>query len=294
VSGMPKAPLQCQIAGMIARRQLQPLWGALFKISLRGLGYHNWYSALNGEDRFGREWAAARCAAAARSGAADLAVFDVGANEGDFTANLLGLVPPGARFFLFEPNPKTAARLKRRFADRADVAVEAAGVGAEAGVLSLYDVAGTQGTPRASFLPQVVTDLIGAPAEVAAAPVVTLDGYCRERGIGRIDFLKIDTEGFERMVLDGARGLLAERRIETIQLEMNEHNVFTGFSLYELQRRLPGFEISRILPYGLEPMVGAGRPYTPRFDIPRYCNLVCVDPGFAGSAMRPRGAEGAS
>jgi FkbM family methyltransferase len=282
VSAPPQAR-QSKIAAMLARRRLQPLWRALFKISLRGLGYHNYDPSLNGEERFWRRWAAAwRADAGYRSGSA-LYIFDVGANEGDFTASLLALVPPETRFFLFEPAPKTAARLKQRFANRPEIIVEAVGVGARANTLPLYDVAKSEGTPRASFLPQAIIELVGVEAQTSVVPVVALDDFCRERNIVQIDYLKIDTEGFERMVLEGARRLLAERRIRTIQIEMNEHHVFTGFSVYELHQRLPGFDILRMMPYGLEPLVGAGRPYSPRYDIPRYCNLVCEAPRFAAS-----------
>ena len=275
--------LQCRIAAMIARRPLQPLWRSLFKVSLRGLGYHNYDPEINGEVRFQRDWAAAQ-RARRRAGQDALCIFDVGANEGDFTARLVGRLPPGTRFFLFEPNPKTIVRLKRRFAGHAEIVVEAAGAGARAETLPLHDIAGTEGSPRASFLRAGVVDLLGVAAEAATVPVVPLDDYCRARGVGRIDFLKIDTEGFERMVLEGARSLLAERRIGTIQIEMNEHHVFTGFTVYELHQKLPGFEIARMMPYGLEPLVGDGLPYSPRYDIARYCNLACWDPGFAAAA----------
>jgi FkbM family methyltransferase len=277
-------PLDCRIAGLLARRPLQPMWRLLHKIAFRGLGYHNWVSSLNGEDRFARRWAEKHklCAIPA-------VIFDVGANEGDFTANLLGTLSAGSRVFLFEPNPKTFLRLQRRFAGCAEIVLENAGVGAEPGILDLYDLRGGDGTTRASFIPEVITELMGRTAESSPARVVTLDEFCCEHVIPCVDFLKIDTEGFEKMVLAGAKGLISEHRVGVIQLEMNEHAVFNGFSLYELHRTLPGFEISRLLSRYREPLIEPGRPYSPRYDFFRHCNLLCIDPDYDPQAcMRMR------
>jgi FkbM family methyltransferase len=49
--------------------------------------------------------------------------------------------------------------------------------------------------------------------------MVTLDGYCRENGIRHIDLLKIDTEGFEPYVLQGAAEMLTAGRVSLILLE---------------------------------------------------------------------------
>jgi hypothetical protein len=53
----------------------------------------------------------------------------------------------------------------------------------------------------------------------------TLGSFCRDHGIQRIDFLKIDTEGNELKVLQGAKSMLQSNSIHSIQLEINEMNV---------------------------------------------------------------------
>jgi hypothetical protein len=50
-------------------------------------------------------------------------------------------------------------------------------------------------------------------------PVVTLDEFCRQRAIAAIDLLKIDTEGYEVPVLEGARDLLKSGSIRAVLAE---------------------------------------------------------------------------
>jgi hypothetical protein len=50
---------------------------------------------------------------------------------------------------------------------------------------------------------------------------VSLDAFCVERGIDRIDLLKMDIQGHENYALAGAASLLAGRRIGMIYMELN-------------------------------------------------------------------------
>lgn len=59
-----------------------------------------------------------------------------------------------------------------------------------------------------------------------------------------IDFLKIDVEGAEWLVLDGARSMLAEKKIKFIQVEYADHINATGKSFWDI--------VSLMLSYGYE------------------------------------------
>lgn len=73
------------------------------------------------------------------------------------------------------------------------------------------------------------------PTEVI--DIITLDNFCEQTQIEKIDLLKIDTEGFELEVLKGATNLLENRKISFILSEVGfretdkRHTFF--FSLYQ-------------------------------------------------------------
>ena len=263
-------PLKYRMGSLMAQKPLQPFWRAMNAASFWGMGYNNWHSAVNGEDRFITDWAG-------RKKGEKPVIFDVGANEGDTTQQFLNVIP-AAQCHLFEPNPKTFARLSRRYEGLGNVRLNQKGVGNQAGQITLHDFDGP-GSERASFLPETFTDLLhtqAAKLKSVDVEVVTLDDYAQAGGVAHVDFLKIDAEGFERFILEGAKNLLAAGRIGVIQLEMNEHNVISNFNVYGLKKMLAGYDIYRILPSALEPISTRARDYLPAQDVPRYCNLVAI------------------
>ena len=112
-------------------------------------------------------------------------VFDVGARVDIDYLNIL----PKATFHLFEPNPEFFKELKEKVGDRKNVYLNNYGLGDKEEELP-YDPS-TQ-----SFLLSVTNPKL---------PIKTLDWYVKENNIKRIDFLKIDTEGWDYKVLVGGK-----------------------------------------------------------------------------------------
>jgi hypothetical protein len=54
---------------------------------------------------------------------------------------------------------------------------------------------------------------------MSLAEVKTGDSYCDEAGIDRINFLKIDVEGWERFTLEGFSRMLNQNRIDALTWE---------------------------------------------------------------------------
>lgn len=127
---------------------------------------------------------------------------DVGANVGLYTALA---IHRGARSVLaIEPHAETFGFLQKTVeanAPACPVALENAAAGREPGQLTLYSNPDNKGDNRLYPDPMLSGQQI--------AKVDTLDALCKQHGISQIDFLKIDVQGAEMLVLDGARSILA-------------------------------------------------------------------------------------
>jgi hypothetical protein len=67
---------------------------------------------------------------------------------------------------------------------------------------------------------RIAAEEASTSADSETVPVSTLDAFCGENGVERIDFLKIDAEGFDLQVLRGGRGLLSRERVAVVQCEV--------------------------------------------------------------------------
>lgn len=135
-------------------------------------------------------------------------VLDVGANTG-FYALLAGCVDRSVHVHAFEPLPAAADQLDLNLELNPGVVavtVVRAAVDAEAGEIDLLvppgDSIPTSASLESSFQP--------VWADTVRVPRTTVDEYAS--GLGRVDALKVDVEGAEPRVLEGARETLRSRR----------------------------------------------------------------------------------
>ena len=137
--------------------------------------------------------------------------IDVGANLGEWAVPLARRVGPSGRMLAIEPAPRAATALEKTL-------VANALAQAEVIRCAIGDHDGT-----VEFAVPIVTSVrvdtgaarIGpAAAGQEALKVVlrSLDSLAAEHRLNRIDLIKIDVEGAERQVLDGARASLARFR----------------------------------------------------------------------------------
>ena len=80
--------------------------------------------------------------------------------------------------------------------------------------------------------------------------MVSLDSYCKEKGITAIDLVKIDVEGFELEVFEGATNTFSSIKPRFIQMEFNCHQLFRNTSLNFFAERLPEYDLYQLIPNG--------------------------------------------
>lgn len=147
----------------------------------------------------------------------DGVVIDVGANLG-FTALLfVRHVGSGGKVFAFEPSATMCARLQEVLAknDVENVQCLQFGCGVARGVATLL-------VPTSSGNATIMRDgvALGGALREERVEIDTLDNVVLPL-VSRVDFLKIDTEGFEDAVLAGASELI-ERHRPTIYIELSQ------------------------------------------------------------------------
>jgi FkbM family methyltransferase len=159
-------------------------------------------------------------------------VFDVGANVGNWTALALK-ISGNLQIHCFEPSRQTYEKLiANKFP--ATVAYNNFGLSSAAGESDLFvfaDGAGINSLYRREGLQSYG---LATPELTETIRLRTLDSYCDQNGIERIDFLKVDVEGHELEVLKGGRRLLANGRIDVIQFEYGGCNIDAGVLLKDI------------------------------------------------------------
>ena len=181
-----------------------------------------------------------------------MVVFDVGANLGFYSLLFSDLVGPSGRVHAFEPDPLSFGFLRDRAtpARHRNVEVTPAAAGDHTGTVTLF----CSGTNRADNRIHASHEP-GGTAETVEVPLITLDDYCTERGIDRIDAVKMDVQGAEVAALAGFRKTVSRVRPRWLFIEFSPKHLRSAGSspeaFWEILNEL-GFE-----PWGFDE---AGRP----------------------------------
>ena len=71
-----------------------------------------------------------------------------------------------------------------------------------------------------------------------------------KKKIKEIDLIKIDTEGFEAEVFEGAKKTFTIIKPKFIQMEFNWHQIFRNTSLNFFAEKLPDYDVYQLIPNG--------------------------------------------
>lgn len=148
---------------------------------------------------------------------AGMTFVDVGANVGYFTLLAASRVGRGGHVFSVEPSPYAYGKLAAtvRTNGLSQVRTFQMGLSSAEGELPLYVAPASHGFHSPSM---------GGGAETAVTvPVRRLDDCLDEWGVETVDLMKLDVEGHESHVLEGAADSLASGRIRAVLVEFNDH-----------------------------------------------------------------------
>jgi FkbM family methyltransferase len=152
-------------------------------------------------------------------------VFDVGANRGQFASELRGIGYEG-RIISFEPVEREFTVLKQTFANDANWRGYQIALGKE-------DSESVINVPRLTVLSSMLQSQDGTPTVPQPVSIRRMDGMFAEVIAGiqapRV-FLKMDTQGFDGQVFEGAGGCLAQ--LVGLESELSVVPLYKGMPHY--------------------------------------------------------------
>ena len=178
-------------------------------------------------------------------------VLDVGANTGQFAQQMRNDLSFRGKIVSFEPLSTAYGILAGRAADDPSWEVFNVALGDKAGTGEIHVSGNSQSSSLLDMLP---AHLEAAPESIYIGSetirIQTLDAVFEDIAAeGDVVYLKIDTQGFEKKVIDGARASLA--RIDYIQMEMSFTPLYDGeLPFHEMHRFLRelGYELVSVEP----------------------------------------------
>lgn len=198
------------------------LWQSLYRLSLRGMNFGG------GDDVFTSGEIATLNILRDNIGIRkEPVLFDVGANVGNYTVLLMSVFL-NAQIHSFEPAKETFSNLQKNTAKlitqyAGKVQLNNFGLSDLPAKATLHYDRSNSGL--ASLYNRQLDHFGIDYSKSETVKLSTLDNYCAENNIEHIDFLKMDVEGHELNVLKGAAKMLAESRIDNIQMEFGGCNL---------------------------------------------------------------------
>ena len=206
----------------------------------------------------------------------DSTVFDVGFHRGDFCKDVLQKQPT-VRLIAFDPARFAKEEYEKNFKDNPSIRFEDIALSSKSGRADFYDYDNMCN----SLAPRVDWYQDAQPKEKYSVRVRTLDDYCSKNVIEQIHFLKIDAEGYDLHVLEGAHNLLESQKIDMFMFEFASGWVSSRRYLQEADSYI------RWHPYSLFKLFnGFLSPFTYNYTYDACCLLHCIYVGVSNSYLK--------
>jgi FkbM family methyltransferase len=154
-----------------------------------------------------------------------MVALDIGANVGFFTIMMADIVGQSGKIFSFEPIPENYSLLKKNVEENkfSSVTTYKKAISNTNGVAKITKNPINDGGHSLGNLSEN-PDLSGQDIKKLQIDIetITLDSFIEENNIGKVDFIKMDVEGAEHLVLKGGKKLLSRSDAPVIVCELME------------------------------------------------------------------------
>lgn len=148
----------------------------------------------------------------------DATIIDIGANFGLMSLPFAQLAPEG-KVYSFEPTHYALAKLKRNLSLNPELAkhIEVINSFISAKASENADIKAFSSWKVNNEKAEVMHPThMGAAKSTEGVGAITLNDFCKKANLNRLDFIKIDTDGHEYEVLQGAAEAIAQYRPQII------------------------------------------------------------------------------
>jgi FkbM family methyltransferase len=179
-------------------------------------------------------------------------IFDVGANQGEWT-RMANEVFPSADIHAFEIIPEVYRKFINNGLLNPKITPNGFGLAEKIGTTCMKYCADNDrlSTYLEMLSPGTIENMSFQWRECI---VVTGDAYMKQHQIEFVDFLKIDVEGGEHLVMKGFTEALAVGKVGCIQFEYGTANIVARWLLVDMYELLTplGYELGRLCPNSVE------------------------------------------
>jgi FkbM family methyltransferase len=168
-------------------------------------------------------------------------IFDIGAHKGKITRLFFDLYR-NAKVYSFEPNKSLIEIIKQNNQKKNLVLCNyALGEKKKEAIIDINDLDLTSSlskTNKSSFYLKIKNLILGKKINSykQKVKVITLDHFCENKKIKKIDLIKVDIEGYEYMFLQGARKMI--RNVHYIIIEVQKNSMYENYSDKKIEKFL--------------------------------------------------------
>ncbi len=214
------------LAPSFGSKRFRRFYEVLKNISLLGLNYRDTNIKTNGEQFY-----IERIARYYYNLDGPLVIFDVGANVGNYSSFINDSIHLPRKIYAFEPFSKVFAQLRKLSNSIEDFYPFQLGF---SNIQEKQTFLSSSAYSEVGSLYNKDFSQLGFSLDMSEeVSFDTIDNFCSNRSISKIHFLKIDVEGHDFFVLQGANKMLSNNSIDFIQFEFGAANYLSKTYLYD-------------------------------------------------------------